>query len=345
MKLATLNSGSRDGTLVVVSRDLSRACVAGSAAPTLQAALDAWRTVEPVLQLLYRRLNAGQINDSFAFDTRACAAPLPRAYQWLDGSGFPNHMRTITGRLDVPLPPIPLMYQGGSDEFIGPHDPVFVPSVDDDIDFEGELAAVLDDVPMGTPAKDAGGHIKLLMLLNDISLRAYAEREMSGGFGFVNAKGVTSFAPVAVTPDELGDAWREGRVDLPLRVYRNGSLFGQPGGEGMYFTFPMLIEHAARRRNLGAGTIVGSGTFSSPERSAGSATIIERRAIEARETGAASTPYLNFGECIRLEMLDANGESVFGAIEQCIVKWEPLGEERRAEAPFASMKDQAPERI
>jgi fumarylacetoacetate (FAA) hydrolase len=330
MKLASLKSGNRDGTLVVVSRDLRRAVAAGPAVPTLQSVLDRWDDLAPGLELLYRQLNDGQRDDAMAFERRACAAPLPRAYQWLDGSGFPNHMRVINGagNASAPLAPpaFPLMYQGASDDFIGAHDPVLVPSESDEIDFEGEAAVVLDDVPMGVRAKDALKHVKLVMLLNDISLRAYAPRETAGGFGFVNAKGVTSFAPVAVTPDELGSAWRDGRIELPMRVSRNGEWFGHPGGAAMHFTFPMLIEHAARRRNLRAGTILGSGTFSDPQREAGSATIIERRALETADTGAARTRYLQFGETVRIEMLDVAGHSIFGAIEQEIVKYE--------EAPF-----------
>jgi fumarylacetoacetate (FAA) hydrolase len=326
MKLASLKSGNRDGTLVVVSRDLQRAVVAGPTAPTLQFVLDQWDDLAPGLDLLYRRLNDGQLKDASVFDTRACAAPLPRAYQWLDGSGFPNHMRVINGATNasppIALPPLPLMYQGASDDFIGANDPVRLPAESDDIDFEGEAAVVLDDVPMGVRAQEALKHIKLVMLLNDISLRAYAPRETSGGFGFINAKGQTSFSPVAVTPDELGSAWRDGRIELPMRVARNGEWFGHPGGEAMHFTFPMLIEHAARRRNLRAGTIVGSGTFSNPQREVGSATIIERRALETADAGAPQTDYLQFGETIRIEMLDAAEHSIFGAIEQKIMKCE-----------------------
>ncbi|MFM0014897.1 fumarylacetoacetate hydrolase family protein [Paraburkholderia sediminicola] len=328
MKLASLKSGGRDGTLLVVSRDLQRAVVAGTAAPTLQSALDRWNDVAPSLDLLYRQLNNGQLEAATAFDARACAAPLPRAYQWLDGSGFPNHMRVINGAANasapVALPAFPLMYQGASDDFIGAHDPVHLPAESDDIDFEGEAAVVLDDVPMGVPEQDALKHIKLVMLLNDISLRAYAPRESAGGFGFINAKGVTSFAPVAVTPDELGNAWRDGRIELPMRVSRNGEWFGHPGGEAMHFTFPMLIEHAARRRNLRAGTIVGSGTFSNPQREVGSATIIERRALETADAGTPHTHYLQFGETIRIEMLDSAGYSIFGAIDQKVLKSEGL---------------------
>ena len=326
MKLASLKSGNRDGTLVVVSRDLQRAVVAGPAAPTLQSVLDQWNDLAPGLDLLYRQLNDGQLKDAIAFDPRSCAAPLPRAYQWLDGSGFLNHMRVINGAAKasapVALPAFPLMYQGASDDFIGAHDPVRLPAESDDIDFEGEAAVVLDDVPMGVREQDAVKHIKLVMLLNDISLRAYAPRETSGGFGFINSKGETSFAPVAVTPDELGSAWRDGRIELPMRVSRNGEWFGHPSGEAMHFTFPMLIEHAARRRNLRAGTIVGSGTFSNPQRDVGSATIIERRALETADAGAPHTRYLQFGETIRIEMLDTAGHSIFGAIEQKVLKSE-----------------------
>ena len=256
---------------------------------------------------------------------RSAPAPLPRAYQWLDASAFTSHgdlMQKAFGH--EPLPDrdtVPLMYQGGSDDFLGPCDDVPLPSEEDGIDFEGEVAVVVDDVPMGTPAGRAGEHIKLLMLVNDVSLRAFAPREMKTGFGFLQAKPASSFSPVAVTPDELGDAWRDFRVHLPLHVHWNGRWFGSPNAGMMTFGFHQLIAHAARTRNLRAGTIIGSGTVSNPDyRTVGSACIAELRGIEIVDSGQPRTPYMRFGDTVRIEMRDAQGRSIFGAIDQKIVR-------------------------
>lgn len=322
MKLATLPNASRDGQLVVVSRDLQWA--AQAPIPTLQLAIETWAENEPKLQAVYARLNAGTSADAFRFDPALAMAPLPRAYQWCDASAFLNHGTLMQKAFN--LEPIdgaehtPLMYQGAGDDFLGAHADICLPSVSQGIDFEGEFAVLLDDVPLGCPAEQAIGHIKLLLQVNDISLRALAPREMKTGFGFLQAKPSSAFAPVAVTPDELGDAWRDGRVHLALNVQWNGAWFGQPHGGQMNFSFAQLIAHAALTRRLGAGSLIGSGTVSNAERSAGSACIAERRAIEMIEHGAPRTGFMQFGDRVRMEVFDAGGQSLFGAIDQRVVQ-------------------------
>ena len=325
MKLATLKDGTRDGKLLVVSRDLRRAIVAEPVAPTMLAALENWAECEPRLQALSDQVNSGAQN-AFDLPVRKLAAPLPRSPQWLDGSAFHSHgdlmskvfgHEEIEGRLEIPL-----MYQGASDDFLGPCDDMPLPREADGIDFEGEVAVVVDRVPMCTAAAEALGHVKLLMLANDASLRALAPREMKAGFGFLQAKPSTSFSPVAVTPDELGDSWRDGRVHLRVHVEWNGTTFGDPDAGQMGFGFHQLIEHGARTRNLSAGTIIGSGTISNYEfRKVGSACIAERRGIEMVDHGKAATPYMKFGDRVRIEMFDAAGASIFGAIDQRVVEY------------------------
>ena len=324
MKLATLQGGGVDGKLLVVSKDLSRAVVAVSIAPTLQQALDGWPACEPKLQALSEALNQGHAAGSFALDVTQLVAPLPRAWQWLDASAFHSHGDLMERVFGLTPPPEkhtrPLMYQGASDDFLGPAADVPLPSEDDGIDFEGEVGIIVDRVPMGTSAAQAGAHIRLLVLLNDWSLRVLAGKDIKTGFGFMQSKPATSFAPVAVTPDELGDAWRDGRVRLPIRVSWNGSEFGHPDCSAMGFGFGQLVEHAVRTRNLSAGTIIGSGTISNPEyRTVGSACIAERRGIELVDHGKPSTPYMSFGDRVRVEMLDTGGNSIFGAIDQRVV--------------------------
>jgi fumarylacetoacetate (FAA) hydrolase len=332
MKLATLKNGSRDGQLVVVARDLSRAVKAGALAPTLQQALERWSEVAPALTRLYEQLTAGTLSDAFPFDPRSAMAPLPRTYQWLDGSAFLNHGRLMEQAFKIEPAPdaetIPLMYQGSSDDFLGPHDDVPLPSEDHAIDFEGEFAVVVDDVPMGCSPEQAADHVKLLLLANDWSLRAFGPREMKTGFGFVQAKPASSFAPVAVTPDELGAAWRAGRAHLLLHVHWNGAWFGSPNGGEMHFSFFELIAHAARTRRLRAGTIIGSGTVSNADRGVGSACISERRMIEVIEQGTATTGFIRFGDRVRMEAFDAEGQSIFGAIDQRVVPARPAPEGR-----------------
>ncbi|MDB6013763.1 MAG: Fumarylacetoacetate hydrolase family protein [Gammaproteobacteria bacterium] len=326
MKLATLKDGTRDGRLVVVSRDLQRAAYADGIAPTLLNALERWGLVERPLRVLYDQVNAARAGAPFEFDVRKAMAPLPRCYQWLDGSAFASHGRLMERAFATGVKNSydrdPLLYQGASDDFIGPCDEVALPSEADNMDFEGEVAIVTDEVPMGTGALDAASHIKLLMLVNDVSLRTHAVREMKTGFGWIQAKPSTAFSPVAVTPDELGAAWVGGRVELALRVERDGEWFGQPNGREMAFGFPELLRYASYSRRLRPGAIIGSGTFSNEDRAAGSACITERRAIELIETGQAKTPFMRFGERVRIEMLAADGRSIFGAIDQAYVRYE-----------------------
>jgi fumarylacetoacetate (FAA) hydrolase len=323
MKLATMKGG-RDGRLAIVSKDLTKAVFADAIAPTLLDAIERWPEVENSLRERYQELEAGA-QGAFSFDPAHAMSPLPRCYQWLDGSTFANHGALMERAFDIGIKNEyarhPLVYQGASDDFLGPRDDVRLPSESDNMDFEGEVAVIVDEVPMGTPAERVAPHIKLLMLVNDVSLRALAGREMKTGFGWVQAKPSTSFSPVAVTPDELGPAWVDGRVELPLQVQRNGEWFGRPNGKEMTFNFHRLIEHTAYSRCLRAGTIIGSGTMSNASRSAGSACIAERRAIETLDQGGAKTPFLRFGESVRIEMFDAAGRSIFGAIDQRYVKY------------------------
>ena len=324
MKLATQADGSRDGRLVVVSRDLQRATSAASVAPTLQAALDDWARAAPALAALARELEAGRV-ESFSFETRQALAPLPRAYHWVDGSAYVNHVELVRKARGATMPESfwtdPLVYQGGSDDLLPPMADVPFASEDWGIDLEGEVAVVTDDVPMGTDAAIARKHIRLIMLVNDWSLRNLIPNELAKGFGFYQSKPATAFSPVAVTPDELGPAWKDGKVHLPLTVHLNGEPFGHPDtGVDMTFDFGQLIAHAARTRRLGAGSIVGSGTVSNRDRSAGSTCLAERRMLETLEQGRPRTPFLSFGDRVRIEMFDAAGSSIFGAIDQRVVK-------------------------
>jgi fumarylacetoacetate (FAA) hydrolase len=324
MKLATLRDGTPDGRLAVVSRDLRRAVHAAGVANNLLSILESWDQSEPRLRALADALERGNAGDAFDFPPPELAPPLPRTWQWLDSSAFHSHgdlmarafkHAPLEGRLTRPL-----MYQGGSDDFLGPSQDMPLPSEADGIDFEAEIAVVVDRVPMGTPPAEALRHVKLIMLANDASLRSLAIVEMKTGFGWVHAKPATSFSPVAITPDELGPAWKDGRVHLPVRVSWNGREFGHPDGGAMGFGFHELIAHAAYSRNLSAGTIIGSGTVSNADyRAVGSACIAERRAIELADEGKIATEYMRFGDRIRIEMLDQEGRSVFGAIDQRVV--------------------------
>jgi fumarylacetoacetate (FAA) hydrolase len=330
MKLATLRDGTRDGRLVIVSRDLSHAVTAAPVADRLQDALDAWPEHAPRLQALAEALEARRAEGSFAFDPAQSMAPLPRAYQWADGSAYVNHVELVRRARGAEMPPSfwsdPLVYQGGSDELLGPHDDAQFPSEEFGIDIEAELAVVTDDVPMGTSAHQAHDHIVLLMLVNDWSLRNLIPGELAKGFGFYQSKPATAFSPVAVTPDELGAAWDGGRVHRPLESRINGILLGRPdAGTDMTFDFPALIAHLARTRRLGAGTIVGSGTVSNCDRSRGSSCLAERRTLEQIDGGHPVTPFLRFGDRVRIEMFDDAGRSIFGAIEQRVVAATPRG--------------------
>jgi fumarylacetoacetate (FAA) hydrolase len=331
MKLASLKA-ARDGRLVVVARDLSRCAPAESIAPTLQAALERWAETGPELRELAEDLEAGRVAGQ-PFDQADCASPLPRAYQWLDGSAYVTHVELVRKARGAELPESfwtdPLMYQGASDNFVGPHDPIEASSEDWGIDLEAEVAVITDDVPMDTPAARAGEHIKLMMLVNDVSARALIPDELAKGFGFVHGKPASAFSPVAATPDELGEAWREHKVHLPLLSYVNGAPLGRPNaGVDMTFDFAQLIAHAAKTRHLAAGTIIGSGTVANDAAreqgsSIGSSCLAERRMLETLWHGAPRTPWLRFGDRVRIEMLGDDGRSIFGAIEQEVVRYAP----------------------
>ncbi|WP_194755739.1 fumarylacetoacetate hydrolase family protein [Aliidiomarina indica] len=336
MKLATYRDGTRDGKLVVVSRDLSRAVAVPEIAATMQMAIDRWNDLESKLKEVYIALNNGKLSDDMAFDESQCESPLPRAFQWADGSAYVNHVELVRKARGAEMPPSfwedPLMYQGGSDAFIGPRQDIELGSEDWGIDFEGEVAIITDDVPMGIQAENARQHIRLLMLVNDVSLRGLIPNELAKGFGFFHSKPSSVFSPVAVTPDELGASWQDGKVHLPLRSTYNGELFGYPNaGEDMTFNFDRLVQHAAATRPLCAGTIIGSGTVSNkqgtehgsavPEGGVGYSCIAEIRMIETIRDGKPSTPFMKFGDTIRIEMLDGEGQSIFGAIDQKVVKY------------------------
>jgi fumarylacetoacetate (FAA) hydrolase len=320
MKLASLK-GARDGALVVVSRDLKTCMDAKGIAPTLQVALDNWKTVRPLLERAYEMLNDGSAGRVLQFNPKACASPLPRAYQWADGSAYVTHVELVRKARGAEMPPSfwtdPLMYQGGSDGFIGPTDDIVAADEAWGIDFEGEVAVVTDDVRYGCTREEAADHIKLLMLVNDVSLRNLIPAELAKNFGFFQSKPASAFSPVAVTPDELGEAWHDAKVHLPLRVTYNGKEFGRPNaGVDMTFSFAELIAHAAKTRALAAGSIVGSGTVSNKSGDAGSACIAEKRTLETIAGGKPVTPFMKFGDRVHIEMLDAEGRSIFGAIDQ-----------------------------
>ena len=322
MRLATVDNGSPDGALVVVSNDLTECTPANEIAQTLQQAMDNWKKAEPSLQALSDALAAGTVA-AVPFDSGLALAPLPRAWQWLDGSAYESHgnlMQKVFGM--EPLPhDMPLMYQGISDTFLAPTADVPLPSEEGGIDFEGEFGVIVDSVPMGISAEQALNHIRLVVQINDWSLRAYTPHEMKTGFGFVQAKPASSMAAVAVTTDELGDAWRDCRVALPLRVWWNSELFGEPDGYQMSFGFHELVAHAARTRNLVAGTIIGSGTVSNANnREVGSTCIAERRGMEVLDQGGAKTPFMAFGDRVKMEAVSPDGSPLFGAIDQKVVR-------------------------
>ena len=321
MKLATYKDGSRDGQLVVVSRDLTSAHYASGVATRLQQVLDDWNFLSPQLEELSQSLNHGKTRHQFPFDPRMCMAPLPRAYQWADGSAFINHVELVRKARNAQVPESfytdPLMYQGGSDDFLGACDDIVCVSTDHGIDFEAEVAVITGDVAMGASADEAIDGIRLLMLANDVSLRYLIPAELAKGFGFVQSKPATAFSPVAVTPDELGAAWRDGRVHLNLESVWNGKRVGLcDAGPEMTFHFGQLIAHVCKTRNVRAGSIVGSGTVSNKDWSRGYSCIAEKRAIETIEGGAPKTEFMQFGDTIRIEMKGSDGMNVFGAIAQ-----------------------------
>ncbi len=327
MKLASQDNGKRDGELLVVSRDLSRAQTVGEIAPTLQYALDHWQQCQPQLELIYQKLNSkiADITDTtLSFSQCPILSPLPRAYQWLDGSAYVNHVELVRKARGAKMPESfwldPLMYQGGSDDFLTPTQDIPLKEPSWGLDFESEIAIITDDVPMGCLPNDAAGHIKLFMLVNDVSLRNLIPDELAKGFGFMQSKPSSSFSPVAITPDELGEQWDCEKVHLPLITHLNGYLFGAPeAGVDMTFDFPTLLAHAAKSRHLSAGTIIGSGTVSNYDRSKGSSCLAEKRMLEKIATDKISTEFLQVGDKVKIEMLNANGTSLFGAIEQKVV--------------------------
>jgi fumarylacetoacetate (FAA) hydrolase len=333
MKLASLKDG-RDGRLVVVSKDLTRYLPATNVAATMQAALDDWANTRPALEAIAKKLEAG---GGESFDQASCASPLPRAYQWADGSAYVNHVELVRKARGAVLPESfwtdPLMYQGGSDSFIGPRDDIPLADESWGIDFEAEVTVVTDDVPMGVSAANAVNHVQLIMLVNDVSLRGLIPGELAKGFGFFQSKPSSAFSPLAITPDELGDSWKDAKVHLPLLSTLNGKVFGKPeAGVDMTFDFGQLVAHAAKSRPLGAGAIIGSGTVSnlldgSPgkpidEGGVGYSCIAEIRTIETINNGKPTTPFMKFGDRIRVEMNEADGAAIFGTIDQVVTKYE-----------------------
>lgn len=323
MKLGSLKEGGRDGTLIVVSRDLSRAVRADGIAPTLQRALEDWSNIAPRLNALSEELNAGTAEGAFDLDMAALASPLPRAYEFVDGSAYLPHVERVRRARGAEVPESfyvdPLMYQAVSAGFYGPRDPVRVPSEDYGIDLEAEVVIVTDDVPMAVTPEDAAAHIQLIGLVNDVSLRNLIPNELAKGFGFLQSKPRSALSPVFVTPDELGDAWQGNKVHLPLLTHINGAWFGAPeAGVDMQFDFAQLIAHAAKTRPLSAGTIVGSGTVANEDTSLGASCFAEKRTVETLETGKPITPFMTYGDVVRIEMRSRDGVDIFGAIEQRI---------------------------
>ena len=328
MKLGSLKEGGRDGTLVVVSRDLARAVLAGGIAATLQQALDDWQHAAPRLVALAQALEAGQAAGAFELEMQALAAPLPRAYEFVDGSAYLPHVERVRRARGAEVPESfytdPLMYQATSAGFYGPRDPVRVVSEDYGIDLEAEIVVVTDDVPMAVTPERASTHIQLVGLVNDVSLRNLIPPELAKGFGFLQSKPRSALSPVLVTPDELGEHWRGNKLHLPLLTHINGQWFGAPeAGEDMQFDFSQLVAHAARTRPLAAGTIVGSGTIANQDVARGASCFAEQRTVETLRDGKPSTPFMKFGDTVRIEMLDRDGRSLFGAIEQRIERQPP----------------------
>lgn len=324
MKLGSLKEGGRDGTLVVVSRDLSRATKAAGIAPTLQAALDDWSNAAPRLNALSDALNAGSAEGAFALDVAQLAAPLPRAYEFVDGSAYLPHVERVRKARGAEVPASfytdPLMYQATSAGFLGPRDAVVVPSEDYGIDLEAEVVVVTDDVPMAATPAQASEHIQLIGLINDVSLRGLIPGELAKGFGFLQSKPRSALSPVLVTPDELGAAWQGDKLHLPMRTWLNGTWFGEAQcGVDMQFSFAELVAHAAKTRPLSAGTLVGSGTIANQDTSLGASCLAEQRTVETLRDGAPTTPYLKFGDTLRIDVTDPQGKSIFGVIEQRIV--------------------------
>jgi fumarylacetoacetate (FAA) hydrolase len=325
MKLGSLKEGGRDGTLIVVSRDLTKAVKASGIAPTLQAALDDWSRAAPRLNALSEELNAGRAQGVFALDFAALASPLPRAYEFVDGSAYLPHVERVRRARGAEVPESfytdPLMYQATSAGFYGPRDPILAASEDWGIDLEAEVVVVTDDVPMGVTAQAAEAHIQLVGLVNDVSLRNLIPPELAKGFGFLQSKPRSALSPVLATPDELGDAWRDAKLHLAMRTWINDRWFGEAeAGVDMQFSFAELIAHAARTRPLSAGAIVGSGTIANQDTAKGASCLAEQRTVETLRDGKPSTPFLKFGDRVKIDVTDAKGVSLFGAIEQTVAK-------------------------
>ena len=323
MKLGSLKEGGRDGTLIVVSRDLTKAVKASGIAPTLQVALDDWSNSAPRLNALSEALNAGNANDAFALNMSALASPLPRAYEFVDGSAYLPHVERVRRARGAEVPKSfytdPLMYQATSAGFLGPRDPVVVSSEDYGIDLEAEVIVVTDDVPMAVTPAQASAHIQLIGLINDVSLRGLIPGELAKGFGFLQSKPRSALSPVLVTPDELGEAWQDDKLHLPMRTWLNGAWFGEAEcGVDMQFSFAELVAHVAKTRPLTAGTIVGSGTIANEDTEKGASCLAEQRTVETLRDGKPSTPFLKFGDSLRIDILDHAGASIFGSIEQQI---------------------------
>ena len=323
MKLASLKTGGRDGALLMVSKDLTRAVLVTKIAKTMQEAIENWASIKPNLEVVYQQLNANTLNDAFEFDVARLESPFPRSYQFLDGSVYLHHMEKARKARGAEMPPNyktePLMYQGLSDRFCGPTETMVFPDATLEPDYEAEVAIVVGDVPMGTSKADAGKHIKLVMLLNDYTLRSLTKTELPKGFGFMQAKPTSAFSPVAVTLDELGDKWDGEKLHLPLISGINGKRMGQPNtGKDMFFTYLDLIEHACRTRSLSAGTIIGAGSVTNQDEASGFGCVAEARIHEQMVHGKASTPFLKNGDEVYIDMFDDHGQSIFGAIRQKI---------------------------
>lgn len=329
MKLASLKEGGRDGTLIVVSRDLARAVRVSEIAGTMQAAVDRWTETRAPLTAIYDQLNTGEVEGSFPFDSAACAAPLPRAYAFADGSSYVQHVQLVRKARGASVPDSywedPLMYQAGSDSFMGANDPILVEDEAWGIDYEAEVVGITDDVPMGIKADNAPDHYILFMLVNDVTLRNLVPAELKKEFGFFQSKPTSAFTPVAVTPDEFGDAWNGATLDLELTSHVRGALFGHPRvNVDQTFGLDRLMQHAAKTRRLTAGTLIGTGTISNVEGNVGSSCIAEVRAFETIRDGKPTTAFLGFGDRVRIEMFDRDGISIFGAIDQVVEQYKPL---------------------
>jgi len=344
MKLASLKNNTRDGQLVVVSRDLTRAVSIPNIAHTMQQLLDDWSGLTPAVEAIYHQLNAGEISDAIAFEQQNCESPLPRAYQWADGSAYVNHVELVRKARKAEMPETfwtdPLMYQGGSDAFIGPRDDIVIESTDFGIDMESEVAVIVDDTPMAATPEQTESRILLLMLVNDVSLRNLIPAELAKGFGFFQSKPSSAFSPVAVTPDELGADWDGKKLHRPLVTHLNDELFGEPNcGIDMTFDFPTIVAHAAKTRPLGAGAIIGSGTISNIDRSSGSSCLAEKRMLEIIETGSPKTPFMSFGDRVKIEMFDQQGNSIFGAIDQQVKQYIPTAQTELSVESFEQTND------